>query len=160
MCPHTNVCVSTYYCVCTSSYYHICVNMCPQACICYYCYAIGVLTLLYMFPHACMYNDLLMHVRSNLHCAINIPFRNFSFNPTCWPVLKDFTPKESIRYAMLRAWSWSFYGAHCECSGMLCTSGTSRCLLMKNWVKFTFQPQGHWTHRGETNLSFLSSFLA
>ena len=37
---------------------------------------------------------------SNLHFAMNIPFHNFSFNPTdCRPVVnfsEDLTPKESI----------------------------------------------------------------
>jgi hypothetical protein len=35
-------------------------------------------------------------VRYNLHSVINVPFHNYTFNPTsCSPVVKNVTPKEA-----------------------------------------------------------------
>jgi hypothetical protein len=47
-------------------------------------------------------NEEVSYVRSNRDSVINIPFHNFSFNPTnCRPVVKDFTPNESISLGVL-----------------------------------------------------------
>ena len=46
---------------------------------------------------------------SNVHSVINIPFHNFSFNSTNYrPVVKDFTPKESIIDGVLLLESWHY----------------------------------------------------
>ena len=93
-----------------------------------------------------------MHVRSNLHYAIKIPFRNFFFNPTCRPV----SPQRFYTQCITRKASATslcdvddafgsgagpFMGRSVNVPGC-CVSGTIRCLFVKNWVKNSWLP---WT---------------
>ncbi len=42
------------------------------------------------------------YARSSLHSTMNLPSHKFSFNPTnCEPVVKEFTPKQSISHDVL-----------------------------------------------------------
>ncbi len=65
------------------------------------------------------------HSRCNLHTVLNIPFHNFSFNPTNGrPVVKDFTLKESISHGLLLKSKEESSGGACDYSNPWDFKGT------------------------------------